>query len=168
MFGLPFDAGRYEKTIESCALRKDVDTLPDGEHTEIGANGINLSDGQKWRLAFARALYSRAGILVLDDIFSAVDSHVGRHILQEGLAGELGFLPLITLRFVSRNPRSKYLVELGEGTVQTAGLLSELNDNGTLAKIAVSDNEYTAKIDHNQNTTSIDPEDSDNKKLPSR
>ena len=90
LFGLPFDAARYEKTIESCALRKDVDTLPDGEHTEIGANGINLSCGQKWRLSFARALYSRAGILTLDDIFSAVDSHVGRHILQEGLAGELG------------------------------------------------------------------------------
>lgn len=39
----------------------------------LGANGINLSGGQRWRISFARAVYSRAGILILDDIFSAVD-----------------------------------------------------------------------------------------------
>lgn len=67
--------------------------LTDGELTEIGkipkrplhftkltpflgANGINLSGGQRWRISFARAVYSRAGILILDDIFSAVDVRV--------------------------------------------------------------------------------------------
>ena len=69
VFGLPFDSGRYEKTISACALEKDFEMLVDGEMTDIGANGINLSGGQKWRISFARALYSRAGILVLDDIF---------------------------------------------------------------------------------------------------
>jgi ABC-type multidrug transport system fused ATPase/permease subunit len=64
--------------------------LPDGEDTEVGATGINLSGGQRWRLTFARALYSRAGVLVLDDIFSAVDSHVGRHLLNHGILGQLG------------------------------------------------------------------------------
>ena len=72
LFGLPYDAGRYKKTLSSCALIKDFDMLPDGELTDIGANGINLSGGQRWRISFARALYSRAGILILDDIFSAV------------------------------------------------------------------------------------------------
>lgn len=61
--------------------------LSDGQETEIGANGINLSGGQRWRVTFARALYSRAGILVLDDIFSAVDAHVGRFIFERGLTG---------------------------------------------------------------------------------
>lgn len=69
LFGLPFDSGRYKKVISCCALEKDLDLLTDGELTDIGANGINLSGGQRWRLSFARALYSRAGILVLDDIF---------------------------------------------------------------------------------------------------
>ena len=69
LFGLPFDAGRYKKTISCCALEKDLEMLPEGDQTDIGANGINLSGGQKWRISFARALYSRAGILVLDDIF---------------------------------------------------------------------------------------------------
>ena len=69
IFGLPFDSGRYNKVVGCCALEKDLDLLPDGELTDIGANGINLSGGQRWRISFARALYSRAGILVLDDIF---------------------------------------------------------------------------------------------------
>ena len=69
LFGLPYDSGRYKKILKCCALEKDLDLLPDGELTDIGANGINLSGGQRWRISFARALYSRAGILVLDDIF---------------------------------------------------------------------------------------------------
>ena len=73
LFGLPYDLGRYKKVISCCALEKDLEMLPDGDQTDIGANGINLSGGQKWRITFARALYSRAGILILDDIFRCVN-----------------------------------------------------------------------------------------------
>lgn len=69
LFGLPFDTGRYRKVLSCCALEKDLEMLTDADETDIGANGINLSGGQKWRIGFARALYSRAGILILDDIF---------------------------------------------------------------------------------------------------
>ncbi len=69
LFDLPFDAGRYKLVLSCCALEKDLQILPDGDQTDIGANGINLSGGQRWRISFARALYSRAGILILDDIF---------------------------------------------------------------------------------------------------
>ncbi|MCJ1283995.1 hypothetical protein MMC26_003326 [Xylographa opegraphella] len=90
LYGLPFLRDRYKNVLHASALDKDLEMLTDGEDTEVGASGINLSGGQKWRLTFARALYSRAGILVLDDIFSAVDPHVGRHIFEHGLCGELG------------------------------------------------------------------------------
>ncbi|KAI1818320.1 P-loop containing nucleoside triphosphate hydrolase protein [Poronia punctata] len=89
LFGLPFIKARYKQVIWACALEPDIAIMPDGEFTEVGANGINLSGGQRWRITFARALYSRAGTLVLDDIFSAVDAHVGRHLLTNGLLGSL-------------------------------------------------------------------------------
>ena len=42
--------------------------LSKGDMTEIGEKGINLSGGQKARLALARALYSNADILLMDDL----------------------------------------------------------------------------------------------------
>lgn len=89
LFGLPMDRVRYRETLAASALLKDLKALEDGDDTEIGPRGVNLSGGQRWRITFARALYSRAGILVLDDIFSAVDTKVGRHLLEKGLAGKL-------------------------------------------------------------------------------
>ena len=88
--GLPYVEVRYQETLIAAALNQDLDVLEDGDLTEVGSQGINLSGGQRWRITFARALYSRAGILVLDDILSAVDAHVGRHIFFNGLAGPLG------------------------------------------------------------------------------
>lgn len=137
-FGHPFDSERFEKTVEACALRKDLEMLKDGENTEIGANGINLSGGQKWRVTLARAIYSRAGILVLDDIFSAVDAHVGRHILEKCLNGELAAgrtRILVTHHVALCEPKTKYLVELGDGKVRNAGLLSELQEDGSFQQI---------------------------------
>jgi len=89
LYGLPFDQSRYSDVLDAAALVKDLEILPDGDATELGSSGVNLSGGQKWRVSFARALYSRAGILVMDDIFSAVDAHVGRHIFERGLCGRL-------------------------------------------------------------------------------
>jgi ABC-type multidrug transport system fused ATPase/permease subunit len=162
LFGLPLDEERYKKTIEACALRKDLEMLPDGEKTEIGANGINLSGGQKWRLSFARALYSRAGILVLDDIFSAVDAHVGRHIFEKGLVGELGVgrtRILVTHHVALCKSKTKYLVELGEGTVLNAGLLSELEEDGTLTKI-ISHEQASKMVIEDEDITAVNSEES--------
>ena len=138
LFGLPFDTGRYKKVLSVCALEKDLEMFPDGELTDIGANGINLSGGQRWRVSFARALYSRAGILVLDDIFSAVDTHVGRQLFEEALTGELGTgrtRILVTHHVGLALPRTKYSVLLGEGTIAHAGFVTDLQRTGSLADI---------------------------------
>ena len=138
LFGLPFDTGRYKTVLQVCALEKDLEMLPDGELTDIGANGINLSGGQRWRISFARALYSRAGILVLDDIFSALDAHVGRQLFEQALTGELGIgrtRILVTHHVGLCLPRTKYTVMLGEGTIEHAGLVEDLQRTGSMENI---------------------------------
>jgi len=63
--------------------------LPNGDETEIGEKGINLSGGQKARLSLARAVYSRNDIYLLDDPLSAVDAKVARKLYHNCLNGIL-------------------------------------------------------------------------------
>lgn len=51
----------------------------------IGEKGATLSGGQKARISFARSLYSESDILLLDDLLSAVDVHVGKFMMTETL-----------------------------------------------------------------------------------
>lgn len=138
LFGLPLDKERYEKVIFACALGKDFEMLPDGELTDIGANGVNLSGGQKWRISFARALYSRAGILVMDDIFSALDAHTGRHLHIHALTGEIseGRTRILVTHHVGLClPQADYAVHLEHGAIKYAGTLVELQQTENLREI---------------------------------
>lgn len=79
--------------------------LPKGLDTEIGEKGINLSGGQKARVSLARTIYSNRDILLLDDILSAVDVHVGEFIVKETvrefLKGKTVLMPTHAIKFVS-------------------------------------------------------------------
>ncbi|KIJ61804.1 hypothetical protein HYDPIDRAFT_183028 [Hydnomerulius pinastri MD-312] len=89
LFSLPYDEERYQKTLEVCALVSDLEILEDGDESEIGERGVNLSGGQKARVSLARAVYSRASILLLDDVLSAVDAHTAHHLYHECIKGDL-------------------------------------------------------------------------------
>jgi ABC-type multidrug transport system ATPase subunit len=91
LFGHRDDPEFYQKTVDACALTDDFKALPDGDNTEVGEKGISLSGGQKARLALARGVYARADIYFLDDPLSAVDQHVGRHLIDNVL-GPQGLL----------------------------------------------------------------------------
>jgi ABC-type multidrug transport system fused ATPase/permease subunit len=91
VFGHRWDPQFYDKTVKACALLDDFASLPDGDQTEVGERGISLSGGQKARLTLARAVYARADVYLLDDCLSAVDQHVGRHLIDNVL-GPKGLL----------------------------------------------------------------------------
>ncbi|KAJ2579533.1 hypothetical protein GGH95_003052, partial [Coemansia sp. RSA 1836] len=91
LFGLKYDEAFYNRIIDACALRPDLEMLTAGDMTEIGEKGINLSGGQKARVSLARAVYSRADVYILDDPLSAVDAHVARHLFDQVL-GSTGLL----------------------------------------------------------------------------
>ncbi|KAG0212045.1 hypothetical protein BGX28_006943 [Mortierella sp. GBA30] len=88
LFGKEFDQDRYDAVVEGCALVTDFEILESGDRTQIGEQGITLSGGQKQRLSLARAIYSDAKVLLLDDSLSAVDTHTGKHLFQT-LTGSL-------------------------------------------------------------------------------
>uniref|UniRef100_A0A671TKV7 ATP binding cassette subfamily C member 12 n=1 Tax=Sparus aurata TaxID=8175 RepID=A0A671TKV7_SPAAU len=89
LMGEPFNQAKYDRVVDVCSLRPDLEILPYGDQTEIGERGLNLSGGQKQRISLARAVYSNKDIFLLDDPLSAVDAHVGKHIFEECIKKEL-------------------------------------------------------------------------------
>ncbi|KAJ1945488.1 hypothetical protein GGF37_001676 [Kickxella alabastrina] len=85
LMGAEYDDKLFHRVIEASALTEDVKHLPAGDMTEIGRNGINLSGGQKARLGLARALYLQADVYIFDDLLSAVDAQVERHVVEHVL-----------------------------------------------------------------------------------
>ena len=125
---------RYRSALEQCALLPDLATLPAGELTEIGEKGINLSGGQRARVALARAVHSAASLLLLDDPLSAVDSHVARHIFRRVLSSRTGVLRGRTRLLVTHSlallPEVDQIVVMEGGRVAEAGTYQQLMADG--------------------------------------
>ncbi|WFC94747.1 hypothetical protein MBRA1_001381 [Malassezia brasiliensis] len=125
LFGLPLgDGARYHAVLDACALRGDLAQLEHGDLTPVGEDGTELSGGQKARVALARAVYSRAGVLLLDDVLSAVDAHTAKHLAEHLLGSAL--LDERTVLLVSHNvplvaPYVRHVVLLDDGAVAFQG-----------------------------------------------
>eukprot|EP00581_Thalassiosira_minuscula_P006624 CAMPEP_0183704094 /NCGR_PEP_ID=MMETSP0737-20130205/1557_1 /TAXON_ID=385413 /ORGANISM="Thalassiosira miniscula, Strain CCMP1093" /LENGTH=1530 /DNA_ID=CAMNT_0025930911 /DNA_START=209 /DNA_END=4801 /DNA_ORIENTATION=- len=133
LFGRPFDKSRYEQVVRSCALTDDLAVLPAGDMTEIGERGINLSGGQKARVALARAMYSPDSQLILmDDPLSAVDAHVGEHLFREAITGDIcrGATRVLVTHHVHFLPRCDSVIVLEKGMVKHTGKYEDLVARG--------------------------------------
>ncbi|KAJ7650107.1 multidrug resistance-associated ABC transporter [Roridomyces roridus] len=90
LFGAEYDDERYKKVIHQCALERDLELFDAGglsffpicpkwrlivnlDASEVGERGLTLSMGQKARITLARAIYSTAEILLLDDVLAALE-----------------------------------------------------------------------------------------------
>eukprot|EP00931_Biecheleriopsis_adriatica_P020416 TRINITY_DN13651_c0_g1_i2.p1 TRINITY_DN13651_c0_g1~~TRINITY_DN13651_c0_g1_i2.p1 ORF type:complete len:1291 (+),score=188.31 TRINITY_DN13651_c0_g1_i2:115-3987(+) len=86
LFGLPMDDDLYYEALEAAVLGPDLATLSDGDQTDIGERGINLSGGQKARVGLARCLYASASnacdVVVLDSPFAALDVFTGQKAFE--------------------------------------------------------------------------------------
>ncbi|KIR78450.1 ATP-binding cassette transporter [Cryptococcus gattii EJB2] len=161
VFSSPWDAERYQQVIEACSLLNDLDILEDGDETEVGEKGLNLSGGQKARVSLARAVYSRAGVLLLDDVLSAVDAHTAHAIMTNCLQG-----PIVegrTVLIVSHHtplvsPAAAYIVALENGDVKFSGtgkefvasnLSDELDEEDAQARPTDSEQKEEKTIEEN-------------------
>jgi ATP-binding cassette subfamily C (CFTR/MRP) protein 1 len=147
VFGHRWDPQFYEKTCKACALTEDFSSLPDGDETEVGERGISLSGGQKARLTLARAVYARSDVYLLDDCLSAVDQHVGRHLINE-VFGANGLLNGKT-RVLATNSipvlmeaNDIYLIQDGRITENgNYDKLMKITDGGVASLVRTSQNE---------------------------
>ncbi|KAJ9182558.1 hypothetical protein P3X46_006541 [Hevea brasiliensis] len=132
LFGEEMDRERYERILEACSLKKDLEILSFGDQTVIGERGINLSGGQKQRIQIARALYQDADIYLFDDPFSAVDAHTGSHLFKEVL---LGLLSSKTVIYVTHQveflPAADLILVMKDGRITQAGNYNDILNSGS-------------------------------------
>lgn len=147
VFGQPFNVSIYERVLDSCALRPDLESFPRGDMSELGERGINLSGGQQHRLHLARTFYQALvddrNIILLDDPLSAVDAVVSSVIFDNGisangiLAGRCRLLATHQLQYLSRCDR---IIYMRDGRVLADGTFTELMNLPTFADFV---GEYT-------------------------
>lgn len=137
LFASPWDPQRYENVLSACSLEKDLEILDAGDETLVGEKGVTLSGGQKQRISLARALYSRARHVLLDDVLSAVDSHTAKWIFDKALLGPLMYdrtCILVTHNVSLCLPHSEYAVVLDNGRLVAQGTPNQVIDSGKLGE----------------------------------
>jgi hypothetical protein len=116
-------------------LEADLYTLPKGDETVIGSNGITLSGGQKQRLSMARALYLDSSLLIFDDVLKGLDADTEEQVFR-GVFGPGGLLrrrnatAVLCTHSVRHLPQADHIVALGEnGCAVEQGTFCSLDSN---------------------------------------
>ncbi|KAB5513252.1 ABC transporter-like protein [Coniochaeta sp. 2T2.1] len=116
----------HRQVIEACCLTEDLGSLAEGANTQIGSRGVNLSGGQRQRVALARAVYARCEIVLLDDIFSALDGKTEQQVFGNlfgatGLFRRLKTTVLLVTSSTHHFPSADNIVLVGNGRVIEQG-----------------------------------------------
>ncbi|XP_070222853.1 ATP-binding cassette sub-family C member 4-like isoform X3 [Bos mutus] len=131
LFGKKYEEDRYEEVIKACALEEDLRLLGDEEIIKIGDGRTQLSEGQKARICLARAMYQDADIYLLDDLLSAVDAGVSRHLFEQcvhqALKEKITILVTHQLQYLKD---ASQILMLKDGIVIERGTYSEFLKSG--------------------------------------
>ncbi|KAL0579441.1 hypothetical protein V5O48_002547 [Marasmius crinis-equi] len=157
IFGSEFDEERYKKVIYQCGLERDLSLFEAGDGTEVGEKGLTLSGGQKARITLARAIYSKAAIILLDDVLAALDVHTSKWIIDKCLRGDLvkgRTVILVTHNVALARPIAGFVVSLKNGAIVSQGSLAEALEHSIALKEEASKDEenldkYNEQVDAN-------------------
>ncbi|KAL7751433.1 hypothetical protein RI367_003293 [Sorochytrium milnesiophthora] len=156
LFSSAFDEAKYQTVLHACSLVTDLEILVNGDRTLIGDKGVNLSGGQKARVALARAVYANADVYLLDDCLSAVDAHVDKHIFS-ALFGPSGLLRSKTVVLVTHGvhhlSHCDRVVALKDGRVAEEGTFADLMAADSVVRALVEEFTSDASDSSQQATT---------------
>ncbi|KAJ7167899.1 P-loop containing nucleoside triphosphate hydrolase protein [Mycena filopes] len=144
LFGAEYDEERYKKVLYQCSLERDLELFEAGDKSEVGEKGLTLSGGQKARCTLARAIYSKAEILLLDDVLAALDVHTSKWIVEKCFSGDLvkgRTIILVTHNVALAAPMADFTISIGlNGRIMSQGSVADaLKHDTALAKEADAD-----------------------------
>ncbi|KAJ7454282.1 P-loop containing nucleoside triphosphate hydrolase protein [Mycena galericulata] len=157
----PFDESLYDQVIHACGLRQDIDALPHRDMVKLGDKGATLSGGQRQRLAIARAVYARADLVLLDDVFSALDGETEAHVFASlfGPAGLLkGKTTVLVTHGIHHLPSADKVIVMDAGKITHFGSFEDVRDAGAtfaLASTAVETGHGKAQAAEKQGSAEV-------------
>jgi len=125
ILGDSFDDEEIRKILGICGL----DALGDRLDVEVGERGLRLSEGERQRLALARAVIRRPDVLLLDEAFSGIDAEAESQIFGRVRA----FLPHSIILVVSH--RLSTIRKAERVALLSEGRLIAVADHETLLRM---------------------------------
>lgn len=107
-----------------------IQDLPQGFKTMVGERGIKLSQGQKQRIAIARAILRNTGVIVLDEPTSALDVETEHSFQKNILEWAADKTKIIIAHRLSTIRDADFVAFLQNGRIEETGTLEELIRQG--------------------------------------
>ncbi|KFC74488.1 ABC-type transport system [Massilia sp. LC238] len=128
-----------EDVVAACRaahLHEVIDSLPDQYDTPVGERGVNLSGGEKQRIAIARAVLKNPTILIFDEATSALDADSEHAITRELDRLSQDRTTLVIAHRLSTIVNAHTIVVMDRGRVVEQGSHAELlRRKGTYARL---------------------------------
>lgn len=122
------DEGKVIDALKKAQLYDFVSQYEDGIHSDVIVGSTGLSQGQKQRIAIARALYRNPDILILDEATSSLDVETENEITQM-LCGYKGEKTIIAIAHrLSTLKNCDRLIYLKDGRIVDTGSFEELSN----------------------------------------
>ncbi|CEJ92325.1 hypothetical protein VHEMI07985 [[Torrubiella] hemipterigena] len=151
-----FDDTWYTSVVTACVLTEDIECLENRDDFVVSSLGANIEPSFRQRLALARAVYSRAPLLILDDILSGQNPTVARLIVAQLLSSNgllrKGTTVLITALFP-------------EPFSHVCHQILHINDHRYIRRLALHDASLQRRQRRQQNSDNADQDQSRNTHL---
>lgn len=131
-FGQPYERREVLEAAQAAVVREDIDSRAEGFGSVLGEKGTRLSGGQRQRVAVARALIRRPSLLLLDDVFSALDYRTQTELIENLREIESGRTTLIVSQRVAAVKHARFILVMDGGRIAETGTHDELIVSGGL------------------------------------
>jgi ABC-type multidrug transport system fused ATPase/permease subunit len=120
------DQERLRAAAHLAQLDSFVGTLAEGYDYRIGERGIRLSGGQRQRIGIARALYTHASVLIMDEATNALDGLTEQELMATIMRLRGSYTIILIAHRLSTVRGCDVIFEFDRGRISASGTYAEL------------------------------------------